>query len=83
MADQPITWKVSKALVRYNFYEWWDRSYADRAALFEMVNAVREHVGLKPFTYEEFDKGWQYRNVFQVDYVASRSEMIDLCLGCW
>lgn len=82
--------EVSKCLQRLHYKTQWtnyydgDTSYADfKAYIFETVNAIRKQMGDKPYSYEKFDEGWQYREVCHEDYKKAYQELLDLIFGWW
>jgi len=75
-----ILTKISN-LITHNFKPIWED--ADREAAFELCNRIRQRIDVPEYSRQKFDEGYQYRNIFDIDYKAAKEEMLNLAFGWW
>ena len=59
------------------------RRKCDASELFELVNMIRERIGMARMHREDFDKGIQFRNVWAINYKEAEDALCNLILGWW
>jgi len=62
--------------------DWFRNLWESGADEYEFYKLAKDILGGK-ITFEEFDKGWQFRTVLNEDYEQAKLEFVNLLLGFW